>query len=125
MLALPSVTEEESWVVSVNGGNSLHPAEPGLAFTKPALSDNETEGECNTARPTWESAQDSSSGGSSSEVSHRASLRVSSPELCLIVAPREVTDYMMPTLKVISTSLNPRMCTCHLTPTSVTQGIDA
>lgn len=45
MLALPSVTQEESWVVSVNGGNSLHPAEPGLAFTKPALSDNEAEEE--------------------------------------------------------------------------------
>lgn len=54
MLALPSLTEAESWVVSVKGGNSLHPAEPGLAFTMPAFSDNETEGEMHhseTTRP--------------------------------------------------------------------------
>lgn len=51
MLALPSVTEEESWVVSVNGGNGLHPAEPGLACTKPARSDSEAGGEMHHSEP--------------------------------------------------------------------------
>lgn len=92
MLALSSVTEEESWVASVKGGNSLHPAEPGLAFPEPASGDKETAGEMHHSETHMGvSPEQQQQRRQLIRSVTRASLRASSPVLCLIVAPRELT----------------------------------